>query len=302
MWTFQTDGPPEEIASIARAHGLGVILKTHDGLQWTAAADTTSGAIGGVDDVRYYADFFEARGVPFHAWAVIRGIDPLKEAEMAAAVLAAGARSLVLDIEPWEGYWLGSPEDALAYGKRLRQLQPDATVVTAVEPRPWALKRLPMAEFASFSDGLAPLDYWETFASPQNVELFEEYGFPPGDGGVTPEFLLDVSATLLGPYGLPIYPVGQGASEDTGKWTRFLDHAGSLGMSSVSVWRHGVTAPGVYDTLDGRRGSGAGYVVQAGDTMASLAREWDVSVQRLAARNGIEDPNLIFAGQLLCLP
>jgi hypothetical protein len=238
---------------VAAEHNLGIILKTHTGTEWMAQQDSSPDAVSGPEQVSLLAQYFEARGVPFHAYTVVQGIDPKREAEMAAEVLAAGARSIFLDLEPWSGYyWQRTAEDARVFGRELRRLQPNAIVVTAVEPRPWALERLPMAEFAAFSDALAPLIYWETFNTQPNLDAYQAYGWPPGPDGITPEFLLDVSADLLQPYNLPIQPVGQGASPDMGAWTRFLDYASQLGMPDISVWRHGVTNPGVWDLLKER--------------------------------------------------
>ncbi len=44
------------------------------------------------------------------------------------------------------------------------------------------------------------------------------------------------------------------------------------------------------------------YTVQTGDTLRDIAARFDVSVEDLAAKNGILDPNNIFAGQKLDLP
>lgn len=44
------------------------------------------------------------------------------------------------------------------------------------------------------------------------------------------------------------------------------------------------------------------YTVRRGDTLIALARRFDTSVQMLAQLNGICNPNLIYAGQVLCVP
>src|SRR3972149_1627170 len=170
---------------------------------------------------------------------------------MAGSVLAAGAASLFVDLEPGGGYWQGTPEGALAFGAELRRLQPGATIITAIDPRPWALKGIPLAEFASFSNALAPLVYWETFDSPGTRDGYTQSGFPPPADGGTPEFLLDVTAQGLSPYGLPLRPVGQGAS-DSPQWARFIDHATAGGMPELSVWRYGVTSPDAWALVGGR--------------------------------------------------
>lgn len=250
VWQFSVDGEPDEIATALAEHGLGIILKTHKGVDWMSEDDESPEAVSGPAQVSKLAKYFESRGVPFHAYVVPTGEKPLDEAAMAAAVLKAGARSIFLDLEPWDGYWKGSAVDAQAYAEELRRLSPDGVVVSVVEPRPWALKQLPLAEFVEVSDAIAPLIYWETFSSEANLKLFADYGWPTGAGGMTPEFLLDVSAGLLGEYGLPLWPVGQGASANMGAWQRFLDDAAKSGMPEASVWRYGVTNPGVYDVLD----------------------------------------------------
>jgi hypothetical protein len=252
VWQFSVDGEPVEIADALSARGMGIILKTHKGVDWMSAEDESPEAVSGPAQVSKLAQYFESRGVPFHAYVVPTGVDARKEAAMAAAVLKAGARSIFLDLEPWHGYWKGTAEDARVFGEELRRLSPDGVVVAVVEPRPWALSKLPLAEFVAVSDAIAPLIYWETFSSAANLELFADYGWPTGAAGMTPEFLLDVSGGLLGQYGLPIWPVGQGASSNIGAWQRFLNYAAGKGMTGVSVWRHGVTKPAVWDVLDGQ--------------------------------------------------
>ena len=48
---------------------------------------------------------------------------------------------------------------------------------------------------------------------------------------------------------------------------------------------------------------GAGsYTVQAGESLSAIGARFGVSYQALAAANGIDDPNRIYAGQVLQLP
>ena len=44
------------------------------------------------------------------------------------------------------------------------------------------------------------------------------------------------------------------------------------------------------------------YTVKKGDTLYSLAKTFESTVERLAELNGIEDVNCILAGQKLILP
>jgi hypothetical protein len=248
VWKFAVDGPPEHIASVLAQNNLGIILKTHTGTQWMSAQDSSPYAVTGPVQVAVLASYFESYGIPFHTYCVLHGLDPIREAEMCADVIGAGARSVIVDLEPYEGYWQGTPQGALAFGGEFRRRQPDGVLHLCVEPRPWQLSRVPAAEFASFSQGIAPMVYWESFNSAENVRLFQSHGFPPGPEGVTPEFVLDVSKSLLDKYGLPIAPIGQGASNHDA-WVRFMVRAAQLGIGSVSVWRYGVTGGNVWQLL-----------------------------------------------------
>ena len=44
------------------------------------------------------------------------------------------------------------------------------------------------------------------------------------------------------------------------------------------------------------------HVVQPGETLNQIARQYGVSVDDLAFANGITNPNLIYAGQVLTIP
>ena len=44
------------------------------------------------------------------------------------------------------------------------------------------------------------------------------------------------------------------------------------------------------------------YVVQPGDTLSEIAQRFGSSVDALVRANGIDDPDLILVGQILCIP
>jgi LysM repeat protein len=52
----------------------------------------------------------------------------------------------------------------------------------------------------------------------------------------------------------------------------------------------------------GRRPTMPTYTVQFGDTLSEIAQLFGTSVDAIAQANGIENPDLIFAGQTLCVP
>ena len=311
VWQFTVDAEPNIIAARLRDNGLGIVLKTHDGLQWMSQYDTSPYAISGPAQAAVMANFFEQAGVPFHAWTVVQGVDPVREARMAADVLSAGARSIFLDVEPHPGFWRGTTAGAEAFGRELRRLQPNAHVVLSIDPRPWMLRGFPLQQFVDFSDEIAPQNYWNMFNTAANYERFAQYGFPVPQGGVTPEFIFDVSTALLSKYGLPQVQVGSGATPNAGEWQRYIQRAYAQGSPYVTVWRYGVTEPGVFtvlrDTLPRALptavlASGGGYVVQAGDTLSGIAFANGTSVEAIMSANGLSDPNYIYEGQALVLP
>ncbi len=243
VWQFSDDGPPSNIANLLARTGLSVMMKTHDGLEWMARYDQHPFAIDGPPQVARIVEIFESRGVPFHAWCVVKGVDPQREAEMAANVLAAGARSLTIDLEDGKGFWLGSPDDALAYGSALRAFAPGARIDVSIDPRPWRYGRVPLREFLEFSDRIAPQCYWDDFNSEANVYGYAAFGHHPGDTGITPEFLVDTTLQLLAPYNRHLSLAGQGGCEDPEAFPRFVRRVTDYGIDSVSAWRFGVTRP-----------------------------------------------------------
>lgn len=307
VWQFSLDDKPEVLAQRLAQYGLGILMKTHDGLKWMSTYDPTPEAIDGPHQVAALARYFEGYGVPFHAWCVVTGDDPAREAQMAASVLEAGARSLYLDIEPHAGFWQGSPEDARAYAAELRRLCPRDEIVLSIDPRPWNLRDTPMDEMTPYVDALAPQQYWTMFDSEANRRLFAADGFEVPPGGPSPEFLLDISNRLLGRYSLPVYHIGPGDSQSTGDWRRFI----SASPAGVSLWRYGITNDAILSTLGSHSpvltlshatGGAASYIVRPGDSLSAIAEVNGISTAALKDFNQLEDEDYIYAGQRLELP
>ncbi|MBX7111526.1 MAG: LysM peptidoglycan-binding domain-containing protein [Dehalococcoidia bacterium] len=302
VWQFRHDGEPAFVRDTLASYGLGVALKTHDGTDWMSRYDPTSNAVASAARVEAFAHFFENGGVPFHAWAVVTGSDPEREARMASDVLDAGARSLFLDLEPHKGFWAGSPEAAQRFGEALRRLQPSARVVTSVDARPWTIDRIPMSEFAAFSDAIAPQAYWSTFASPDNMVRYLASGEVVGPAGITPAFVIAAAVRRLASYGLPVHPIGDGTATASNGWREFVDASYGAAAESISVWRFGVADPAIWPLLRELAPRVLSYVVQPGDTLAAIAEKWDTSVDAIVAANELTNPNVIVAGTRLRMP
>jgi hypothetical protein len=257
LWQFGSDGNPEAVASTLASAGMSVLVKTHDGVDWMSKYDRSSNAISGPAQVERIARIFESEGVPLHAWSVIKGVDPIREAQMTADVLAAGARSMVLDLEGSAGFWVGSRDDAVRFGDELRRLTPFGRVDISIDARPWRIyHNVPMDEINPYIDGIWPQLYWDTFNNPGNISGFAGSGYPVGSAGMTPEFLLDVSSAVLAKFAREIVPIGQGATGNPLAWERFNYRAWQLGWQQVSIWRHGVTHADTFAYFDDNRAGG----------------------------------------------
>jgi hypothetical protein len=249
VWQFSEDGPADDIASTLAAHDLAAIVKTHDGVEWMANFDHVPGAIDGTAQVATIAGIFEGHGVPFHAWCVVKGNDPSGEAQMAAAVLDAGARSLTLDLEDHPGFWEGSQDGAALFGAELRARAPYARIDISVDPRPWLNTRLPIEEFVTFTDGIRPQIYWDLFQGVDQLNAWGYMGYPPGPEGVTPEFLVDASREIYGPRDRWLLPVGYGGAQEIDVFRRFAYRAWQQQMPELSVWRYGIADAALLDYL-----------------------------------------------------
>lgn len=302
VWQFQRDGDPAFIRDTLAANGLGVAVKTYDGPNWMSRYDKSTNAISGPDRVEAVASFFENSGVPFHAWAVVTGDDPEREAAIASDVLNAGARSLFLDLEPHAGFWSGSTDDAWRFGEALRARQPSAWLSTSIDARPWTMDGIPLAEFATFTDELAPQTYWHIFSSLEHIGRYLASGHLVGVAGITADLVVSVAAQRLAALGLPIHPIGDGTAEATSGWAEFVASSFGANAASVSVWRFGVADPGIWQLLKETPPRPLSYVVQPGDSLAAIAAKWGTTVQALVAANGIVDPNLVAAGTQLRMP
>jgi LysM repeat protein len=302
IWQFRHDGDPGKIRDTLAEHGLGIALKTHDGVSWMSRYDPTPQAVSGPRRIESYANYFEQAGVPFHAWAVVKGTNPAREAQLASDVLNSGARTLILDLEAHAGFWVGSRRDAASFGQALRRLQPSARLSTSIDPRPWEIDRIPLAEFAAFTDEITPQVYWKAFSSSGNVQRYRSSGFAVPARGITPTFVISAMMQRLRPYRLPVFPIGDGTVPTRSAWVEFIDSSYDANAESVSVWRYGVAHPSIFQLLRDTPPRPVSYVVQRGDTLSVIAARLNTTVAALVQANGIANPNVISVGTRLRLP
>ena len=114
-----------------------------------------------------------------------------------------------------------------------------------------------MAQFAAFSNEIAPQSYWNTFHTEGNRDEFAARGRFVDRADMTPEWWLNQTVRDLGQYNLPLRPIGQGAAP-VEEWRRFIGHAASLNMPSI-----GAMAPRHRDARRVRRVSGVTAIARA---------------------------------------
>ena len=302
VWQFRHDGERELIRDVLAAHGLGIVMKTHDGVDWMSKYDDSASAITGPASIGALTQFFEDGGVPFHAWGVLNGEDPVTEALRASQVLESGARSMIVDLEAHSGFWRGTNADAERYGEELRRLQPNAFVATSIDARPWEVPRIPLAEFSQFTNAIAPQVYWAAFNNSNNITKYRLAGDDPGEDGITPRFALQSAIRAIDEFGLPVHPIGDGTVAGGAEWSDFIDEAFASRAEALSVWRFGVADDALWRQLRDNPPRPLTYTVQSGDTLSALADEWGTTVDAIAEANGITNVNYLFIGQELRLP
>jgi LysM repeat protein len=302
VWQFRHDGDPAEIRDTLAANGLGIVLKTHDGAEWMSRYDKSRTAVDGAKSVEAYANFFENAGVPFHAWSVTKGTSVKKEASIASDVLGAGARSLFLDVEAHAGFWVGTKDDAEQYGDLVRASRPNARISTSIDPRPWEIERIPLQQFADFTDEISPQVYWNAFANKANAVKYLLAGETVAPEDITPAFVMTTAMKKLRAFDRLVHPIGDGTTEGTTGWDEFIESSYTELAETVSVWRYGVASRDLWTLLRDTPPRVSVYEVQPGDTLGAIAARFNTTVPALVAVNGISNPNLISVGTRLVLP
>ncbi|PJF35833.1 MAG: hypothetical protein CUN49_08550 [Candidatus Thermofonsia Clade 1 bacterium] len=160
-------------------------------------------AIRGVADIDRWVAKLAAADLEFHAWYIPKGINPIAEADLAIqACSRPGVRSLILDVEPFTGYWVGGRANVRPFMTRLRAgLPADFHIGMSVDPRPWHYNSIFPQEWRPYINSIHPQTYWADFNQ-------------------TPDAALQMVYNTWGNYGLPIIPVLQGYQGSGNRLTR----------------------------------------------------------------------------------
>lgn len=160
-------------------------------------------AIRGVADIDRWVAKLAAANLEFHAWYIPKGINPTAEADLVIqACSRPGVRSLIMDVEPFTGYWVGGRQNVRPFMTRLRAgLPADFHIGMSVDPRPWHFNSIFPQEWRPYINSIHPQTYWADFSQ-------------------TPDAALQMVYNTWGNYGLPIVPVLQGYQGPGNRLTR----------------------------------------------------------------------------------
>lgn len=207
-----------------RAPNVNAIwVKTSDGENWQGDFDRSQLAINGPEDVDRWVKVLNQFDMDFHAWCVPKGTDPDRETAIINAVCQRpGVKSMILDVEPYAGFWQGGAEGVRPYMLKIRRvIDSSFHIGISVDPRPWHYSSVFPDEWYPFIGSIHTQSYWATF-------------------GKTPEETLQQTFETWGGYGRPIIPALQGSAALVDQTTAHTLATQRHAARGVSWWRYGV--------------------------------------------------------------
>lgn len=244
LWIWRGDtlgpGPPSSIAALCERiqrdapQVTALIVKTSDytpdaGAQWMGYWDKSPLAITGPERIDQWVETLAAYDLDFHAWCIPRGLDPAGEtALIVQACSRAGVKSMILDVEPYPGFWqggkAGKKESIRPYMLRIwRQLNglPRAFHIgMSVDPRSRHYLSVHPSEWFPFVFSVHPQIYHRTFEQ-------------------SPTEAIDDTYQTWTNFGRPIIPIVQGAAP-LGEIQEAMQLVKERGAVGLSAWRLGV--------------------------------------------------------------
>jgi murein DD-endopeptidase MepM/ murein hydrolase activator NlpD len=165
---------------------------------------------------------------------VVKGVDVAGEiARIVEACRVPGVKSMILDVEPYEGYWEGSQNDVLQLmGAVRQQIGAEFHIGLGVDPRRQHYNAVLPSAWRPYVNSVHPYIYWQ------------EMGRDPDD-------ILAEAYVVWGGYGLPLIPVLQG---DAGPQSlkEAQDLARSVrGAPGLSYFRLGTIGPLQFAVIKG---------------------------------------------------
>ncbi len=212
-----------------------IYVKTSNADSWMGTRDTkNSMSIDGPDDIARWVQVLSNFNLEFHAWAVPRGENVQAEIDrIVQACQVPGVRSMILDVEPFSGFWLGDRDAVIQLMSGVRErLGPDFHIGMSCDPRTRWYNAIYPDAWRPYVDSIHPQCYWALMGRDAEDVLTEAY------------------VTWSG-YGLPILPVLQGfdVSAESIRQAQSIAR-GVRGATSLSYFRIGTLSPLMYSALN----------------------------------------------------
>ncbi|MEM6284662.1 MAG: peptidoglycan DD-metalloendopeptidase family protein [Chloroflexota bacterium] len=202
-----------------------LFVKTSEGTSWQGEFDRKPAmAVNGPDDITRWADVLERYDMEFHAWCVPRGIGSIAEEaqRMIETAQHPQCKSLILDVEPYAGYWDGTQAQIREMMVLLRRaIGAEYHLGMVIDPRPQHYESIYPLSWQPFIDSIHPMVYWRDFTT-------------------TPENTLQTTYSVWLQYGKPICPILQVAAPTTEIREAHSLSTARYGAKSLSWWRYGV--------------------------------------------------------------
>lgn len=212
-----------------------IYVKTSNADTWMGERDSKkSMSIDGPEDIARWVDILTNFNLEFHAWCVPRGENVDGEIDrIVEACRVPGVRSMILDVEPFSGFWLGDQTDVIRLMSGVRdEIGPDFHIGMSCDPRTrWYNSIFPDA-WRPYVDSIHPQCYWALMERDAEDVITEAY------------------VTWAG-YGLPILPVLQGfnVSADAIREAQNIAR-GVRGAAGLSYFRVGTLSPLMYSAIN----------------------------------------------------
>jgi murein DD-endopeptidase MepM/ murein hydrolase activator NlpD len=246
VWHWRGDSLSEntidEVAQTIKGYApyvTEVFVKTNDytprsGARWQGYWDTKRAmAIDGPESIDRWVQTLGRYGLNFHAWCVVRGLDLYAETNLIVqACQRPGVKSMILDVEPYEGFWAGGRDGIRPYMLRIRRQLPGSFHIgMSVDPRSHHYESVFPGEWYPFVNSVHPQVYWETFRK-------------------TPAAALQEAFEVWGGFGRPIVPVLQGDAQAADMRTAHTLAVQRHQAPGLSWWRLGVIGPVEFQAIN----------------------------------------------------
>ncbi len=170
-----------------------IFIKTSNGALWQGRRDTkTAMEINGPADIAKWVDIMNRYDIECHAWCVVEGLDiPTEISLIVETCRVPGIQSMILDVEPYQGYWKGTAQDVVRLMDGIRsQLGHAFHIGMSVDPRRNHYNAIYPTVWRPYIGSIHPQCYW-------------------GEMGRSPRSIIDETYQVWGAYGLPLYPILQ---------------------------------------------------------------------------------------------